>query len=222
MGPVASGMESRREEAARGAPEALILEDPTEGRSFPPAWEVVFGRTAPLAVEIGPGKGVFLARIAAAYREWNFVAVEIRRQRAILCARKVVAAGLENVRLVEGPAEDRVPALFRPRSVSTWYINFPDPWPKRRQRKHRLVRSPFAETLATLTVGGGVVYLATDDVDYGDQILRVFESSRGDWTNHYGPGMWGDQGGEFSRTIHEEKFLAWGRTIRYFRFVRSS
>lgn len=203
---------------ARSA-EDLLLEPPAGGWAVPPDWSAVFGRRAPLAVEIGPGKGIFLARIATARPELDFLAIELRRQRCILCCRKLLAAGVANARLLEGPAELLVRRLFAAGSVRIWYVNFPDPWPKRRQKKHRIVQPPFVRDLAERTEQGGTAYLATDDTDYAAQILAVFEAD-GAWENAHGPGRWSDTGGEHSRTTHEEKFLKWGRSIRYFQFVR--
>ncbi|MBI4615400.1 MAG: tRNA (guanosine(46)-N7)-methyltransferase TrmB [Planctomycetes bacterium] len=200
-------------------PEDLILQPPEGGWTVPPDWSAVFGRKGPLAVEIGPGKGIFLARIAAAHPELDFLAIELRRQRCILCCRKILAARLGNARLIEGPAESLVRPLFAPGSVRIWYVNFPDPWPKRKQKKHRIVQPPFVRDLAQTTEPGGIAYLATDDADYAGQILEVFEAD-GSWENAHGPGRWSDTGGEHSRTTHEEKFLKWGRSIRYFQFVR--
>lgn len=199
--------------------EHALFDPPPEGWTSPPDWPAVFGRPAPLAVEIGPGKGIFLTRIASAHPEWNFVAIELRRVRVNLCARKVAEAGLVHVRLVEGRAEERTRVLFGPGAVRTWYVNFPDPWPKRRHRGRRLVQPGYVALLAERTEPGGIAYLATDDADYAGQMLAMFEAD-GSWINLHGPGRWAEEGGEFSRTIHEEKFLKWGRQIRYFQFQR--
>ncbi len=201
-------------------PEDVFLQEPPGGWTAPPDWPAVFERSAPLAVEVGPGKGVFLVRIASSHLDWNFVAIELRRERVLLGARKVVDAGLTNVRFVEGRAEERTRELFAPGSVRTWYINFPDPWPKRRHHPRRLIQPDYALALAERTEPGGVLYLATDDSNYGDQMLRVFEAAAATWENLHGAARWSDAGGDHSRTVHEEKFLAWGRSIRYFQFRR--
>lgn len=195
---------------------ALVLSAPAEG---PLDWAAVFGRRAPLYVEIGPGKGVFLARLAEAHPEVDFVAIELRIQRALLCARKLAAAGSTNARLLEGRAEVRLATLFGPASVATWYVNFPDPWPKRRHRHRRLIQPAFVDLLASRSEPGATLYLATDDADYAAQMLAVCEASP-DWTNALGPGRTSDAGGPHSATIHEEKFRSWGRSITYLRFER--
>ncbi len=182
-------------------------------------WDAILGRTAPLAVEIGPGRGVSLVRTALAHPKFNFAAIEMRRKRVALCIEKLARGGVTHVRLIRGRAEELIPKLFQPRSVSRWYICFPDPWPKRNHQRRRIIQPAFVRTLANFTAPKGVVFLATDVHEYGDQMLSCFESNGG-WRNFFGKGRWTESRPEECLTSYEEKYLRMRKVIRYYKFER--
>jgi tRNA (guanine-N7-)-methyltransferase len=124
-------------------------------------WAERFGRQAPLVLEIGPGNGSFLAALAARHPEMDHVAIEIRYKRVVACARKLAAAGLTNAlvcRYHAAHTED----LFEPGSLSAIWVNHPDPWPKERHEKNRLVSRWFLQDVARLLAVGGVLRLKSD------------------------------------------------------------
>ena len=102
-------------------------------------WTEAFeGRSAPLHVEVGPGNGFYLAGMAEKHPERNWLGLEIRFKRVILCAKKIRAAGVENARIARYDAwflDD----LFEPGEVDALYVNFPDPWMRDRDEKKRLM-----------------------------------------------------------------------------------
>jgi tRNA (guanine-N(7)-)-methyltransferase len=124
-------------------------------------WGAWFGREAPLVLEIGPGNGSFLVALAARRPDEDHVAVEIRYKRVVQCARKLAAAGVANAVICRYHAA-YLDDLFAPGSLSTIWVNHPDPWPKERHEKNRLVSRWFLEDVARLLRPGGVMRLKSD------------------------------------------------------------
>jgi tRNA (guanine-N7-)-methyltransferase len=144
---------------------------PFDGRPIdPPA---VFGRRAPLVLEIGFGMGETTARIAAEHREIDFLGVEVFVAGIGALARRVEEAGLDNVRLIEHDAVEVVRTMIAPASLHGVHVFFPDPWPKARHHKRRLIAQPFAGMLAERLQPGGTLHCATDWEDYAVQMLHV-------------------------------------------------
>ena len=126
-------------------------------------------------VEIGFGRGEFLRQHAAAAPSAPHLGVEFSCKRALKLARRIAKAGDPNIRLICARGEDVLDAGIAPETVRTFWINFPDPWPKLRHHRRRLVQAPFVHQLATRLLPGGELQIATDDVPYAqhiDQLLR--------------------------------------------------
>lgn len=138
---------------------------------------VLFPRTQPLEVELGSGDGSFAVEYARRHPERNLLAVERLLGRLRKVDRKGLRAGLENLRLVRIEASYLVAHLLRCESVRALHVYFPDPWPKRKHRKHRLVNAAFTELAERVLVPGGAVYLRTDDADYFSQMTAVFAAN---------------------------------------------
>jgi tRNA (guanine-N7-)-methyltransferase len=134
----------------------------------------LFLRPQPLQVELGSGDGSFLAQYAALHPEWNFVGVERLLGRLRKIDRKGRRAGLANMRGVRIEASYFLEYLLPKKSVTALHVYFPDPWPKRKHRKHRLINERFPELAREVLVPGGAVYLRTDDADYFAQMKAVF------------------------------------------------
>ncbi|MBU6399307.1 MAG: tRNA (guanosine(46)-N7)-methyltransferase TrmB [Verrucomicrobia bacterium] len=138
----------------------------------------LFFATQPLEVELGSGDGGFLAQHAAEHPDRNFLGVERLLGRLRKLDRKGLRAGLTNLRLIRLEAAYLVEYLLPPGSVAALHIYFPDPWPKRRHHKHRLVTEGFAQLVHRVLVPAGVVYLRTDDTEYFAQMTRVFAAGQ--------------------------------------------
>ena len=134
----------------------------------------LFPKQQPLEVELGAGDGSFLARYAQLHPERNFLGVERLLGRLRKIDRKGLRAGLDNLRLIRIEASYLIQYLLPRESVVAVHVYFPDPWPKRKHRKNRLVNSAFVETLAKVLPPGGSVFLRTDDADYFAQMTEVF------------------------------------------------
>ena len=140
-----------------------LLYDPT-------AW---FGRTAPLVLEIGSGTGESTAAQAAAAPDTDHLAVEVFEPGLAQLLMRIGEAGLTNLRLLRGDAVDLLRERVPPGSLAEIRIFFPDPWPKRRHHKRRLVQPEFAALAASRLAIGGLLHLATDWADYAVQMRSV-------------------------------------------------
>ena len=166
----------RRLGRADGDPELAIPEavPPEPGRvllvwrrcPFPVDWERAFGRIAPLHLEVGFGDGRFTTRRARAEPEQDFVGLEVSTESVQRAVARVRREGVGNVRVAKAGAGYAVRHLFAPCSLDTITVNFPDPWPKERHARHRLLRHDFFELAASRLRLGGEIRLATDHLDY--------------------------------------------------------
>ena len=140
--------------------------------SAPFDWNAVFGRTAPVVLEIGFGMGETTAAIAAAQPHVDFVGVEMHLPGVGALLRRVDDAKLTNVRILRSDAVDVV-ANIAPGSLAGIHVYFPDPWPKKRHHKRRLLQPPFVRALAACLAEGGYLHVATDWQPYADEILSA-------------------------------------------------
>ena len=138
----------------------------------------MFPRAQSLEVELGSGDGSFLAQWARAHPERDFLGVERLLGRLRKLERKGQRLGLANLRLMRIEASYFLDYLLPPASAQALHVYFPDPWPKRKHRKNRLVNEHFTEAAARALAPGGVVYLRTDDADYFAQMTEVFAANR--------------------------------------------
>jgi tRNA (guanine-N7-)-methyltransferase len=140
-----------------------------------PGFEIAqcFGRQAPLVVEIGSGIGEATAALAARRPEANVLAFEVWRPGVAETLGRLAEAGAGNVRLLSVDAVWSMEHLVTPASVTELWTFFPDPWPKKRHHRRRLVSPRFASVAAARLVPGGLWRLATDWPDYADQMLSV-------------------------------------------------
>ena len=138
----------------------------------------VFAQPQPLEVELGSGDGSFLAQWAAVCPSRNFLGVERLLGRLRKLDRKAQRAGLANVRMMRIEAAYFLEFLLPPRSVSALHVYFPDPWPKRKHRRHRLINERFPELASRVLARQGVVYLRTDDADYFAQMREVIAADQ--------------------------------------------
>jgi tRNA (guanine-N7-)-methyltransferase len=137
----------------------------------------MFPRLQPLEVELGSGDGSFLAEYAAIHPRINLIGVERFLGRLRKIDRKGRRAGLANLRCVRMEASYFLEYLLPQHSVQALHIYFPDPWPKRKHRRRRLINGHFVPTARQALAPGGVVWLRTDDADYFAQMRAVFGAS---------------------------------------------
>ncbi len=137
----------------------------------------IFSRSQPLEVELGSGDGSFLVEYASKHPGRNFIGVERLLGRIRKMERKARRAGLLNLRGIRIESSYFLQYLLPKHSAAAIHLYFPDPWPKRRHRRHRLVNDTFPGLAFEALARGGIVYLRTDDADYFEQMTAVFRAS---------------------------------------------
>jgi tRNA (guanine-N7-)-methyltransferase len=138
---------------------------------FDPA--ALFGRAAPLEVELGSGKGLFLAAAAAARPECNFLGLEIAKKYAAHSAAKLVRRGLTNAAIVSGDGLRFFHEFLPADSVTAVHVYFPDPWWKARHKKRRVMNEPFLADVRRVLVAGGTLHFWTDVAEYFQTTLDL-------------------------------------------------
>ncbi|MCA8912157.1 MAG: tRNA (guanosine(46)-N7)-methyltransferase TrmB [Planctomycetes bacterium] len=205
--------------AGMGAPvdtSPVILEQipQTQDRRF--AFTDVFGNDKPVELELGIGKGRFLIQSAEAHPERNWVGVEWASRYYRMVAERAAKRGLHNLRVLRDDAGKVVRDNVGDAAVDVLHVYFPDPWPKARHLKRRLVQAPFAREAARILKDGGSVQLATDHEDYAVQMEEVFNADP-DFEQTFR--AVGDEAPE-GVTNWEVKFRREGRTIHKFEYRR--
>jgi tRNA (guanine-N7-)-methyltransferase len=181
-------------------------------------WDAIFAPDVPApvrpVVELGFGRGEFLLWLAGASPATPFVGIERSPRRTWKLARRLARLEVANVRLLCEPAERAVPELFAPGSVRAFWVNFSDPWPKKRHHKRRLLQPAFVHDLATRLVPGGELQVATDDPSYAEWIDAVL-AGEGGLENALGPAPHVREMPGRPATVYEQEWRGKGR-IPYF------
>ena len=131
----------------------------------------LFGRNAPLHVDLGCGDGSFLCEMAQQFPKINFLGIERLTKRVAKVRRK--AEKIENVRVLKADSLFAVRYLLPESSVETFYLLFPDPWPKRRHQLRRIFTRDFLDAITVALEQHGVLRVATDQIDYFQQVERI-------------------------------------------------
>ena len=139
-------------------------------------WAEVFGREAPLYVELGTGKGDFISQMAEREPGVNFIGIEAQQDVLYAAAKKVAAMELKNVRLLVFDIHE-IERIFAPGEVDRLFLNFCDPWPKKRHYKRRLTYRGFLEKYRHLLKQGGELHFKTDNRPLFDFSLKEFEAA---------------------------------------------
>jgi len=147
----------------------------------------LFGRRAPVRLEIGFGHGEFIAQMAAAHPDEDFIGVDIHPLRATKTAHRSNKEGAANVRLFTSAAEPFVATRIPTASVHRVYILFPDPWPKLGHRRRRLMQRSFLAEVARVLAPGGRLIIASDTHNYVMQALSNLSTLPGMFRNLYLP-----------------------------------
>lgn len=170
-----SRFSSRQEAAWASYAERWVIPDEVaDAPDF--TWDSCFERVEDLVVEIGCGIGESTVALALARPEASIVAFEVWRPGVADTLERLGAAGVDNVRLVGVDAVWSMEHLFAPGSISELLTFFPDPWPKKRHHKRRLVSPDFAAMVASRLQPGAAWRLATDWGDYADQMIEVLDA----------------------------------------------
>ena len=136
-----------------------------------------FGRRAPLVIDIGCGMGTTTVEQAVAAPDVDVLAVDVHTPGIGSLFAHAEQAGVDNVRAIVGDAVEVLDLMIAPGSLAGARIYFPDPWPKVRQQKRRLVQAPFVELLISRLLPGAFIHCATDDPGYAKQMVKVFAAN---------------------------------------------
>ncbi|MEM1013583.1 MAG: tRNA (guanine(46)-N(7))-methyltransferase TrmB [Planctomycetota bacterium] len=158
----------------------LIIEPvalPEDGLGKPIDLNTLYGNGLPIEVEIGSGKGTFLVREAARRTDVNFLGIEWARFYWRSTCDRLRRNGLgDRVRMARADASVFLRDHIADASVAAFHVYFPDPWPKARHNKRRLIQPPFLDTVCRCLVNGGTIRAVTDHPDYAEQIETVFKA----------------------------------------------
>lgn len=185
----------------------------------------MFGNDRDVELEIGVGKGRFLLLAAVARPETNFLGLEVARRFLARAIDRIGKRGLENVRLAHAEAADVLTERMEDGSLSAVHIYFPDPWPKKRHHKRRIVRPDVLDQLQRVLRPGSLARVATDHADYASWIRETFDAHPGFEEVPHDPALWEIPGMQGyvgpGVTNFEIKFRRQGRPIQRFAWRRT-
>ena len=170
--------QGRVSKAQRNAHAALL---PVYGAPFSPAaldLDRLFGRAAPKILEIGFGMGETTAAIAREHPENDYLGIEVHTPGVGSLLKRIADLHLENVRVVQHDAVEVLQHMIAPAVLAGVHLFFPDPWPKKRHHKRRLIQPPFVALLASRMKPGATVHTCTDWEEYARQMLQVLSADR--------------------------------------------
>ncbi len=202
---------------------ALLELWPSFGVEFgnePLRFDTLFGRSAPVVLEIGFGNGETLVQQAEQHPEFDFLGIEVHEPGVGHCLLKARDAGIRNLKLICHDAVEVIDAMIPLASLSRVNLYFPDPWPKKRHHKRRIIQPRFLEAVAERLSSGGSLHIATDWENYAEHIeAAVRDSGRFECAErrvHEG-----DKPLDRPRTKFERRGLRHGHQIRDWCFVRT-
>jgi tRNA (guanine-N7-)-methyltransferase len=185
-----------------------------EDLSSPAEWHTVFGNANPLVLEIGCGTGDFVVKTAEDQPGLNFIAIDYYNKGCYKSCRRIERHGVTNVRVLREEARQFITERIAPASLAAVHINCPDPWPKKRHRKRRLVNRQFVEFLLPYLAPGGDFYFATDFDDYGLDVAGFMPQVPG-MTNVLTPDLYLYELEGYHLSRYMEKFMAEGKKIHF-------
>jgi len=176
-------------------------------------WNQLFGNSRPVEIEIGCGRGMFIIKRALENPQINFLGIEKSARFFRMLAERVKKSGAHNIRLLRTEAAYLMKKFVPANSVKAVHVYFPDPWPKKRHRKRRLLNGSFFESVARILPPDGLFFFATDFQDYFDEIITIAPSCRGltrESDEELSPPVVNP---DAAATTYERKYLIQGRVI---------
>ncbi len=182
-----------------------------------PDWKGIFGNENPLALEIGCGMGDFVTRMAQIHPDWNFIAIDYYNKGCVKTCKRIDGLELNNVRVVRDEARGFMERCIPHESLRAVVINCPDPWPKKRHRKRRLVNAAFVGFLAQFMMPGADFHFATDFDDYGDDVAAMMPGISG-FENVLAPDLYRHEREQYPLSKYMIKFMAEGKRIYFIHY----
>lgn len=182
-------------------------------------FEEMFGNSNPVNIEIGSGRGEFLIEIARLEPEANFLALELKAKRIKTILKRLDVEEHDNVRLMMVKVDVEMMKRIGAESVDRFYIFHPDPWPKRRHQKHRLIQDELIEELQRVLKSGSDVTITTDHEGYMKWIVKKFQDNPG-FGAEYPEGFSREPFTNHIETHFEAKLKKKGFPPYYMRFIK--
>ncbi len=204
--------EGRMTPAQRRALETLWPRYGIPFQARPLDLDAVFGRRAPRLMEIGCGMGESLLAMAADHPGNDYLAVEVYRPGVGTLLRRLADAGLENVRILNEDAVAVLAHMIAPAALDGVYLFFPDPWPKKRHHKRRIVQPAFLRLVHSRLRPGGSLHMVTDWEDYAGHMLAAVAQAGG-WRNVAGEGCFSPRPAWRPLTKYEQRARRLGHAV---------
>ncbi len=169
------------------------------------SWNKVFANDQPVEIEIGIGKGRFLIDAVQRHPEINFIGVERAAKYLRVAHDRMLQKDVSNIRFIRADAREFIEFFVPSESICAYHVYFPDPWPKKKHHKRRLINEVFLAEIERTLVSAGKLWIATDHSEYYEEILAVLAKSR---CLRETEEIW-----EGRRTNYEEKFIEQGKPI---------
>jgi tRNA (guanine-N7-)-methyltransferase len=191
-----------------------------EELASPADWTAVFGNDRPLALEIGCGIGDFMVKTAQDKPDTNFIAIDFYNKGCWKTCRRLERHGVTNVRVLRVEARQFITERIPKGALSGVYINCPDPWPKKKHRKRRLVNRQFMEFLLPYLAPGADFYFATDFDDYGIDVAGMMTDVDG-LENRLAPDLYRHELEGYHLSKYMLKFMAEGKRIYFVHYQKT-
>lgn len=184
---------------------------------FDVQWDdpAIFEKKQPLVVEYCSGNGQWIAMMAEKMPQLNWIAVEKDFERARKIWLKIFRLQLKNLFVVYGEGFTFSRYYLANQSIHQIYVNFPDPWPKRRHAKHRVIQGDFVAELKRILIPDGVATIVTDDAPYSEWIIQHF----GAWKSNFESPCYRTEWPEYGDSYFHSLWLSKNRTIRFHQFI---
>lgn len=188
-----------------------------------PGWSnpSVFGNNLPVVIEYCSGNGAWIAEKAQAHPEINWVALEIKFQRARKIWSKIKNLQLPNLFVICGEGRLVTHRYIENASIEHVYINFPDPWPKTKHIKNRIIQESFIAEIARILKPGGIFTFVTDDTDYSEWTIKIARQNP-NLTSCYSSPFFSNEWTGYGTSYFEQLWREKGKTIRYHQFKKTS
>ncbi|MBQ3033203.1 MAG: tRNA (guanosine(46)-N7)-methyltransferase TrmB [Deferribacterales bacterium] len=180
-------------------------------------FNLFFENNLPLNFEIGIGNGEFLAKYAADTPNENWLGVEVFKKSFTQAAKRAVRMGLTNVRLIQFDAA-LILRLIPDNTLNSVYVNFPDPWPKSKHKRRRLLKTHFIELIVSKLKKGGILNIATDHDDYAAEIVENISPVKG-ISSLFGNDVYRREPGNYFPTKYYKKF-AENSGAYFFKYIK--
>lgn len=182
-----------------------------------PSFSEIFGNSNRVEIEFCSGNGEWIARCAEENPGINYIGVEMKFARAQKILAKKEKRGLKNLLVVCGKGEDLCEHYLPENFASAFYINFPDPWPKKRHAKHRIVKEEFIDVLGKIAQEGAPLWVVSDDEKYVGEILEILGSHR-KWQEAFPFPHYVEESTTYGSSYFNRLWLEKGKKIHYIKY----